>query len=109
MHLQEETKRAYRRTLPFVQAMEDVRFCALQERNYMILKAVCDYTDPRSFELFRSRYNQEDHFLSYYRGSTMRNHYDGRYGSGRYAHMKGQRTPEDNRGLVGFQEQSTYG
>ena len=57
MHLQEETKRAYRRTLPFVQAMEDVRFCALQERNYMILKAVCDYTDPRSFELFRSRYN----------------------------------------------------
>ena len=39
----------------------------------------------------------------------MRNHYDGRYGSGRYAHMKGQRTPEDNRGLVGFQEQSTYG
>ena len=29
MHLQEETKRAYRRTLPFVQAMEDVRYCAL--------------------------------------------------------------------------------
>ena len=50
----------------------------------MILKAVCDYTDPRAFELFRSRYNQEDHFLSYYRGSTMRNHYDGRYGSNRY-------------------------
>ncbi len=57
MHLQEETKKAYRRTLPFVQAMEDVRYLAVQERNYMILKAVCDYADPRSFDLFRSRYN----------------------------------------------------
>ena len=109
MHLQDETKRAYRRTLPFIQAMEDVRYCAVQERNYMILKAVCDYSDPRAFEFFRSRYNQEDHFLSYYRGTSMRNHYDGRYGSGRYMHMKAQRTPEDNRGLVGAQEVSMYG
>ena len=29
MHLQEETKKAYRRTLPFVQAMEDLRFIAI--------------------------------------------------------------------------------
>ena len=29
MHLQEETKKAYRRTLPFVQAMEDVRYLAV--------------------------------------------------------------------------------
>ena len=57
MHLQDETKRAYRRTLPFIQCMEDVRFCAVQERNYMILKAVCDYADPRAFEFFRNRYN----------------------------------------------------
>ena len=28
-HLQEETKKAYRRTVPFVQAMEDVRFLAI--------------------------------------------------------------------------------
>ena len=42
MHLQDETRKAYRRTLPFVQAMEDVRYCAVQERNYMILKAICD-------------------------------------------------------------------
>ena len=28
-HLQEQTRKAYRRTLPFVQAMEDVRFCAV--------------------------------------------------------------------------------
>ena len=64
--------------------MEDVRYLAVQERNYMVLKAVCDYSDPRSFEFFRSRYNQEDYFVSYYRGTTMRNHYDGRYGTGRF-------------------------
>ena len=29
MHLQEETKRCFRRTLPFVQAMEDVRYLAV--------------------------------------------------------------------------------
>ena len=29
MHLQQESKKAYRRTLPFVQALEDVRFCAV--------------------------------------------------------------------------------
>ena len=56
MHLQEETKRAYRRTLPFVQAMEDIRYVAVTERNYMILKSVCDYSDPRAFEFLRSRY-----------------------------------------------------
>ena len=51
------TRKVNRRTLPFVQAMEDVRFCAIQERNYMILKAICDVSDPRMFDLFRSRYN----------------------------------------------------
>ena len=39
----------------------------------------------------------------------MRNHYDGRFGSNRYMHLKSQRTPEDNRGLVGAQEVSMYG
>eukprot|EP00352_Strombidinopsis_acuminata_P008421 CAMPEP_0176361332 /NCGR_PEP_ID=MMETSP0126-20121128/17674_1 /TAXON_ID=141414 ORGANISM="Strombidinopsis acuminatum, Strain SPMC142" /NCGR_SAMPLE_ID=MMETSP0126 /ASSEMBLY_ACC=CAM_ASM_000229 /LENGTH=89 /DNA_ID=CAMNT_0017716847 /DNA_START=323 /DNA_END=592 /DNA_ORIENTATION=- len=89
--------------------MEDVRFCAIQERNYMILKAVCDYVDPECFEHYRARYHQEDHFVSYYRGTTMRNHYDGRYGGGRFWNMKSDRRPEDERGLVGLQEQSIYG
>ena len=57
VHLQDKTKRAFRRTLPFIQAMEDVRYVALQERNYMILKAICDYKDPRYFEFLRKRYN----------------------------------------------------
>ena len=57
MHLQEETRKAYRRTVPFVQAMEDVRYCAIQEKNYMLLRAICDFADPRMFDLLRSRYN----------------------------------------------------
>ena len=108
-HLQEETRKAYRRTLPFTQAMEDVRFLAIQRRNFMIMKAVCDQANPEMFDLFRSRYNQEDFFLSYTRGVTMKNFYDGRYGSERYIHLKSNRVPEDERGLVGFQEVSTYG
>ncbi len=59
-HLQDKTKKANRRTLPFIQAMEDIRFVAIQERNFMILKAICDREDPRFFDLFRNRYNQED-------------------------------------------------
>ena len=39
-----------------VQAMEDVRFCAIQERNYMLLKAVCDSDGPEMFEAYRQRY-----------------------------------------------------
>ena len=46
----------------------------------MILKAICDRADPRMFDLFRARYNQEDLFVSYYQGSTMKNYYDGKMG-----------------------------
>ena len=89
--------------------MEDVRYCAIQERNYMILRAICDYSDPAKWDLYRSRYNQEDHYVSYYRGTSMRNHYDGRFGSSRYMHLKANRRPEDERGLVSLQEVTTYG
>ena len=43
-----------------MQAMEDIKFLAIQERNFMILKAVCDSENPELFDLYRSRYNQED-------------------------------------------------
>merc|ERR1711924_372938 len=92
-HLQDQTRKAYRRTLPFVQAMEDVRFVAVQERNYMILRAVCDYSSPDMFNLMRARWNQEDTFVSYYRGTTMRNHYDGRFSSSRFWSVKSNRKP----------------
>ena len=75
----------------------------------MILNAICDRTDPRLFELFRSRYNQEDLFLSYYIGSTMRNYYDGKVGKSRFFQMKANRVPEDERGLVSGGEVSIYG
>ena len=100
---------AYRRTLPFVQAMEDVRFCAIQERNFMILKAICDYADPRVFNLLRSRYNQEDIHQSHVNGCTGRNWIDGRLGNNRFFHLKTDRVSEDAKGLVGLQEVSTFG
>jgi hypothetical protein len=73
----------------------------------MILKAICDRSDPRMFDLFRNRYNQEDLFVSYYIGSTMRNYYDGRMGRSRFWQMKANRTPEDEKGLVGGGEQTS--
>ena len=94
--------------VPFVQAMEDVRYVALQERNYMILKAICDYKDPKMFEFFRSRYNQEDTLNTVANGSPMRHGYDGRFGVGRYMYCKSFRRPEDEDGLVGYQEVSHY-
>lgn len=39
----------------------------------------------------------------------MRDFYDGRFGSSRFFHFKASRRPEDEKGLVGFQEVSTYG
>ena len=36
----------------------------------------------------------------------MRHGYDGRFGVGRYWNMKSNRRPEDEDGLVGFQEQT---
>ena len=107
--LSAKTRDLNRRTLPFVQAMEDVRFLAVQERNYMILKAICDSENPELFKLYRARYHQEDFFLSYYKGSTIKNYYDGRFGSSRFFNMKFQRRPEDENYMVGFQEQSTHG
>ena len=103
------TKKALRKTLPFVQAMEDIRFNAVSERNFMILKAIWDSENPEMFELYRARYNQEDFFASYLRGSLTKNYYDGRYGSSRWWDIHTQRKPEDEKYLVGFQEQSTHG
>ncbi len=105
----EVTKRALRKTVPFVQAMEDIRFNALSERNYMMLKAICDVENPNLFEVYRARYNQEDFFLSYVRGTTAKNYYDGRYGTSRWWDVHTYRKPEDEKYLVGFQEQSYYG
>lgn len=39
----------------------------------------------------------------------MGNYYDGRFGSSRFWNLKSYRRPEDENGLVGFNEVSTYG
>ena len=38
----------------------------------------------------------------------MKNHYDGKIGAGRFWSVKAYRRPEDEDGLVGFQEVSHY-
>ena len=41
--------------------MEDIKFIALEQRNYMILKVICDYSgNEGTFEFLRNRYNQDD-------------------------------------------------
>ena len=75
----------------------------------MILKAVCDAENPELFELFRKRFNQEDIFVSYFRGSSFKNYYDGRSGNSRFFNMKAYRRPEEDNGLVGVQEVSHMG
>ena len=74
----------------------------------MILKAISDYKDPRIFEEFRHRYNQEDVMSMVEHGSPLRHGYDQRFGVGRWMYCKSFRRPEDEDGLVGYQEVSHY-
>ena len=108
MHQQDTTKKAFRKVVPFVQAMEDVRYVALQQRNYMILKAICDSKDSRHLEFLRKRWNADDVFITAVKGASLRSGYDGRFGTSRYWNIKSNRKPEDEEGLVGFQEVSHY-
>ena len=74
----------------------------------MILNAICDYKDPRYFEFLRKRWHQDDIFTTEVKGSPLRHGYDGRFGIGRYWNHKTYRRPEDEDGLVGFQEVTHY-
>jgi hypothetical protein len=53
-------RRLMYRILPFNQALEDVRFTALEQRNYMIIKSLADSIHDGMFENIRWRYHQED-------------------------------------------------
>ena len=88
--------------------MEDIRFVAIQERNFLILKAICDHVDPELFEFYRQRYNQDDFFNSYIKGTSMKGHMDGRFGTTRFMNLKANRIAQDETGLVGYQEQFSY-
>ena len=47
-------------------------------------------------------------FVTAVKGSPLRHGYDGRFGVGRYWTVKTARRPEDEDGLVGFQEVTHY-
>ncbi len=40
--------------------MEDIRYTALEQKEFMIVKAICDIKDPGFFENIRWLYHQED-------------------------------------------------
>jgi hypothetical protein len=46
--------------MPFVQAMENLRYTALDQKNYMHLKALCDNIGPNVIENVNWRFHQED-------------------------------------------------
>lgn len=56
----EQERNIFRLILPFVQAMEDLRFTAIEQKNYMITKAISDTIHPGVFEHVRRRFHQED-------------------------------------------------
>ena len=56
----EQERNIFRLIVPFVQAMEDVRYTAIEQKNYMITKAISDTVHPGVFEHIRWRYHQED-------------------------------------------------
>ena len=58
--VKEQERNIFRLILPFVQAMEDLRFTAIEQKNYMITKAVSDTIHPGVFEHVRWRFHQED-------------------------------------------------
>jgi hypothetical protein len=46
--------------LPFNQSLEIVRFVALEQRNYLIIKSLADSIHENMFDNIRWRYHQED-------------------------------------------------
>ena len=56
----EQERKLFRLIVPFIQAMEDVRFTAVDQRNYMIIKSVVDSINPNYFDRVRWKYHQED-------------------------------------------------
>jgi hypothetical protein len=59
-YVREQERKLFRVILPFIQAMEDVRFTALDMKNYMVIKALSDNLNPAFFPYIRQRFHQED-------------------------------------------------
>jgi hypothetical protein len=58
--VRQQERKMFQMVLPFVQAMEDLRATALDQKHYMLIKSISDLRDPRFFEHVRWRYHQED-------------------------------------------------
>lgn len=99
---------ANRRMVPFIQAMEDVRYVAIQERNYMLLRALCDSACPENLEAYRNQYNQEDFHVPFFVPISLRVTPDGKPGSSRFFDFKQVRKAENEMGLVNSNEMSIY-
>jgi len=63
VYVYEKEKEIYQKIGPFIQAMEDLRYTAIEQRDYMIDKAIADQYSPALFEHLRKRFNQEDIFV----------------------------------------------
>ena len=56
----QQDKKIFRQIMPFVQAMENLRYTALDQKNYMFIKAIADNQGANVFENIRWRFHQED-------------------------------------------------
>ncbi len=70
LFLREEEKKLMSTIIPFNQDMEDLRFTALEQKNYMINKAIADQCSPGFCEKIRQRFNQEDIYVDLLRKTT---------------------------------------
>lgn len=62
-YLSDKEKELNAKIVPFIQAMENLRFTAVEQRAYMIEKAVADQYSPGLYELIRKRFYQDDIFI----------------------------------------------
>lgn len=59
-YIREQERQMFRLIAPFVQAMEDLRYTAVEMKDYMVIKSVSDAINPSYFEHIRWRFHQED-------------------------------------------------
>lgn len=59
-YVREEERALLRMILPFNQAMEDLRYTAIEQKNYMVVKLLADNIHPTVFENVIRRYNADD-------------------------------------------------
>jgi len=57
-------KKIFSKIAPFVQAMEDLRYTADEQRNLMINKAIADKYSPALFKHINKRFYQDDLFIN---------------------------------------------